>query len=164
MKKILIILICILLLNVLFDFSLINKQKKQLIQLDDLYNANAKLNHNVEALKASMIDSWHAERAAFNIDNIFTEEGEKLNPEYLKALYPVLIFRFSKIDCSECVVKQISVNPDTKEIHIQQGNFAVSEAANRFDISINELNIEYLYSDWAGWWTHERMYNRSLVK
>jgi hypothetical protein len=61
-------------------------------------------------------------------------------------------------------IQYISVNPDTKEIHIQQGNFAVSEAANRFDISINELNIEYLYSDWAGWWTHERMYNRSLVK
>jgi hypothetical protein len=67
------------------------------------------LNHNIETLKTIIIDSWHTEGALLNIDSISTEEGEKLSLEYLKALEPVLIFRFSKIDCSECVIKQIDL-------------------------------------------------------
>jgi hypothetical protein len=109
MKKILIVLTGVLLLNIFFDFLLVNRQKKQMIQLENLYAANAKLSHNVEALKTGMIDSWHAEGRLLYIDSIFTEEGEKLSSEYLKALEPVLIFRFSKVDCSECVVKQIGL-------------------------------------------------------
>lgn len=58
----------------------------------------------------------------------------------------------------------ISLDPATKTIFIQQGNYAVAESANTFDTETNELHIEYLYRDWAGWWTHERMYNRSFNK
>ncbi|MDR0384710.1 MAG: DUF1735 domain-containing protein [Prevotellaceae bacterium] len=59
-------------------------------------------------------------------------------------------------------VQLISIDPDTKAIFIQQGDYAVSESKNSFDIGKNELHIEYLYRDWDGWWTHERMYDRSL--
>jgi hypothetical protein len=58
----------------------------------------------------------------------------------------------------------ITLDPDTKEIYIQQNGYAVSTNLNSFDLDTNELHIEYLYRDWAGWWTHERMYNRSLSK
>jgi hypothetical protein len=58
----------------------------------------------------------------------------------------------------------ITLNPDTGEISIQQNGYPVSENLNRFDADTNELYIEYLYRDWAGWWTHEKMYNRSLYK
>jgi hypothetical protein len=58
----------------------------------------------------------------------------------------------------------ITVDPDTKQIHIQQNGYAVSTELNVFDTDTGELYIEYLYRDWAGWWTHERMYNRSLSK
>lgn len=61
-------------------------------------------------------------------------------------------------------VQYITIDPTTKTIFMQQGSYAVSESHNAYDWSINELNVEYLYSDWAGWWTHERMYNRSLTK
>lgn len=58
----------------------------------------------------------------------------------------------------------ITLNPDTKKIHIQQGSYATSEDLNTFDPITNELHIEYLYTAWAGWWTHERMFNRSSLK
>lgn len=58
----------------------------------------------------------------------------------------------------------ITIDPDTKAIFIQQGNYGVAESRNAFDPVTQELHIEYLYSAWAGWWTHERMYNRSLTK
>ncbi|MDR1594994.1 MAG: hypothetical protein LBS43_11015 [Prevotellaceae bacterium] len=48
MKKIFFVLIGVLLLNVFFEFSLINKQKKQMIQIEDLYAANAKLKFDGE--------------------------------------------------------------------------------------------------------------------
>jgi hypothetical protein len=58
----------------------------------------------------------------------------------------------------------ITIDPDTREIYIQQNGHAVSTNLNSFDTDTNELHIEYLYRDWAGWWTHERMYNRSAHK
>ncbi len=61
-------------------------------------------------------------------------------------------------------VQYISIDPATKQIFIQQGSYAVTENYNVYDFSTQELKIEYLYRDWAGWWTHERMYNRSLTK
>jgi hypothetical protein len=65
---------------------------------------------------------------------------------------------------SSADTQYITLNPDTKEIFIQQNGYAVSENLNRFDADTNELYIEYLYRDWAGWWTHEKMYNRSFYK
>lgn len=61
-------------------------------------------------------------------------------------------------------IQYISIDPETKAIFVQQGNYAVAENANAFNPETNELHIEYLYRDWAGWWTHERMYNRSFNK
>ncbi|MDR3247060.1 MAG: DUF1735 domain-containing protein [Prevotellaceae bacterium] len=58
----------------------------------------------------------------------------------------------------------ITIDPSTKQIHIQQNGYAVSTELNAFDMDNNELHIEYLYRDWSGWWTHERMYNRSFSK
>jgi hypothetical protein len=61
-------------------------------------------------------------------------------------------------------VQYISIDPQTKTIFMQQDSYSVGESHNGYDFTTNELHIEYLYSDWAGWWTHERMYNRSLTK
>ncbi|HCM22529.1 BT_3987 domain-containing protein [Limibacterium fermenti] len=61
-------------------------------------------------------------------------------------------------------VQYISIDPDTKSIVIQQNGYPVSDNLNAYDLQNNELNVEYLYRDWAGWWTHERMYNRTLTR
>lgn len=61
-------------------------------------------------------------------------------------------------------LQYITLDPKTKEIHIQQGNYETSKDLNLFDPVTNELHIEYLYSAWSGWWTHERMFNRSYSK
>lgn len=61
-------------------------------------------------------------------------------------------------------IQHITLDPVTKKISIQQGSYAVAEQANVFDATKNELTIKYLYRDWAGWWSHERMYNRSFSK
>jgi hypothetical protein len=61
-------------------------------------------------------------------------------------------------------IQFISVNPTTKKIIIQQGNYATSVNNNSFKQNPSELHIEYLYRDWAGWWNHERMHDRSLKK
>lgn len=58
----------------------------------------------------------------------------------------------------------ITIDPDTKKLHIQQGDYETSEDMNEFDPVKNELHIEYLYAAWADWWTHERMFNRSVSK
>ena len=58
----------------------------------------------------------------------------------------------------------ITLDPVTKTIHIQQGAYPITTNLSEFDITINELHIEYLYRDWAGWWNHERMHNRSLKR
>ena len=61
-------------------------------------------------------------------------------------------------------IQFMSIDPATKNIFIQQGNYAVSTSLNLFDLNSNELNIEYLYRDWAGWWNHEKMHSRSLKR
>lgn len=65
---------------------------------------------------------------------------------------------------SKSDIQFISINPDTKEIIIQQGSYVTSTNNNFYDSAINELHIEYLYRDWAGWWNQERMHSRSLKK
>jgi hypothetical protein len=61
-------------------------------------------------------------------------------------------------------VQYITIDPATRQIHIQQGAYATRTDLNAFDTSANELHIEYLYEDWDGWWNHEIMYNRSLKR
>ncbi len=61
-------------------------------------------------------------------------------------------------------VQYITIDVNTKAIHIQQGSYATSQDLNVYNLVKNELTIEYLYSAWAGWWTHERMYNREFPK
>ncbi len=61
-------------------------------------------------------------------------------------------------------IQFIKLDPSTMTIEIQQGNYAVREHVNNFNSSTNELIIKYLYRDWAGWWAHERMYNRSFSR
>lgn len=58
----------------------------------------------------------------------------------------------------------IKIDPETKTLHIQQGDYETIEDLNVFDPVKEELHIEYLYAAWAGWWTHERMFNRSVSK
>ena len=60
--------------------------------------------------------------------------------------------------------QNITLDPVTKVLTIMQGSLPISTNNSTFNIATNELHIEYLYRDWAGWWNHERMYNRSLKK
>lgn len=60
--------------------------------------------------------------------------------------------------------QNITLNPTTKVITILQGTYAITTNNSAFNTSTNELHIEYLYEAWAGWWNHERMYNRSLKR
>lgn len=61
-------------------------------------------------------------------------------------------------------IQFITIDPSTKELHIQQGSYDTAEDNNVFDPKKQELHIEYLYAAWSGWWTHERMFNRSCKK
>jgi len=63
----------------------------------------------ISILKHHMIDTWKFDKTAVNMDAIYDEEGNKLDTASLNALSPVLIFKFSKINCMDCVVKQIDV-------------------------------------------------------
>lgn len=65
---------------------------------------------------------------------------------------------------TETAVQYISLDPATKQITIKQGSYPSNNHLNEFNITTNELHIEYHYSDWPGWWNHERMYNRSLKR
>ena len=58
----------------------------------------------------------------------------------------------------------ISLDPATKQITIKQGSYPSNNHLNEFNITTNELHIEYHYPDWPGWWNHERMYNWSLKR
>ncbi|MEA4917826.1 BT_3987 domain-containing protein [Proteiniphilum sp.] len=58
----------------------------------------------------------------------------------------------------------ISLDPATKQITIKQGSYPSNNHLNEFNITTNELHIEYHYPDWPGWWNHERMYSRSLKR
>lgn len=58
----------------------------------------------------------------------------------------------------------IRMDPTTKKITMQQGTYVADNQLNEFNITTNELHIEYHYPDWPGWWSHERMYNRSLKR
>ena len=60
--------------------------------------------------------------------------------------------------------QHITLNVETKAIHVRQGNYETSDDRNVFDLVTNEFIFEYLYTAWAGYWTHERMYNRGLSK
>jgi hypothetical protein len=106
MKKITIIILVILFLIVCFEILFI---KKQVIQIENLHNNNWKLYHHIVVLKNNIIDSWQFERNILQLDSVFDENGERLSSEYLRSQHPILIFRFSKVDCSECVVKQIDL-------------------------------------------------------
>jgi hypothetical protein len=55
----------------------------------------------------------------------------------------------------------ITLDPATKKISIMQGDYPVTTELNAFDPITEELHIEYLYRDWADWWTAEKMYNRT---
>jgi hypothetical protein len=65
---------------------------------------------------------------------------------------------------TETAVQYISLDPATKQITIKQGSYPSNNHLNEFNITTNELHIEYHYPDWPGWWNHERMYNRSLKR
>jgi uncharacterized protein YxeA len=105
-KRINIIIAFIAVLIICWGILLI---KNQSFQLKKFQNDNAFLNHNISVLKNNIIETWGIERSKLNIDSIFDEDGKKLNHEHLNMQSPTLIFRFSKVDCSECVVEQIDL-------------------------------------------------------
>lgn len=65
--------------------------------------------HHIAVLKGNMADSWHLERTKFNVDGIVDEDGRKPDANHFRFDCPVMLFRFSKVDCSDCVVEQIDL-------------------------------------------------------
>jgi hypothetical protein len=107
MKKVLNIGIIVAALAVIFFESVIIR--KQSVQIQTARNDIARTEHHFTVLKNNITDSWKHELSTLNTDSIFDEDGQKLNADYFNKPYPVLLFRFSKIDCSDCVVKQIDL-------------------------------------------------------
>jgi hypothetical protein len=107
MKKIANIIMTVIVLSIIFFGIILIKNLS--VQVKKFKNDNAFLTHNISILKGNIIESWKIERSKLNIDNILDEDGKKLNIENLSSQFPILIFRFSKVDCSECVVKQIGL-------------------------------------------------------
>jgi hypothetical protein len=107
MKKTANIIIAFIALLVIFLGIVLIKNLS--IQLKKVQNDNAAITHGMLLLKDNIIESWRIERSKLKSDSIFDEDGKKLNFEQLNSRLPILIFRFSKVDCSECVVKQIDL-------------------------------------------------------
>lgn len=102
---------------IIFEMLLIKGQK---IKSEKLNNKFAKISHNFATLKTNIVDSWQIENSIVNIKDIRGEDGEKINFKYISAKQPILIFRFSKVNCSECVIKQIDIIKElTKNESIQ---------------------------------------------
>ena len=83
--------------------------KKQSINIALINDENNKLSNNIETLKYNIIDGWNFERKALNMDKISDEDGQRLYPSSFEFEKPILIFRFSKVDCSDCVISQIGL-------------------------------------------------------
>ncbi len=67
------------------------------------------MEHQVSILKHNYFSSWKLERGVLNIDDIYDEDAQKIDDGFVNHEQPVLLFRFSKINCTECVVKQIDI-------------------------------------------------------
>jgi hypothetical protein len=67
--------------------------------------------------------------------------------------------------------QEITLDPATKNVRVKQGDdtllgdFAVANQQSSYDPVTEELSIVYEYSGgWAGWWTAEKMHNRTGKK
>jgi len=108
MKKKMGYLVLIFMIGGIFIYQtlVIRKQSKLVYNLS---GSNAKLTHNLGKLKGNFIAAWQLERATFLSDRIYDEEGKEIEYKFLTRTHPKLIFRFSKVDCSKCVVEQINL-------------------------------------------------------
>lgn len=98
MKKISYILIfTVIFLVVIFQIIVINNLFQQITRLK---NDSGRLTHYIEILKNNAADSWKYEQVTLNIGRIVDEDGENLNKGYFDDEQPILIFRFSKLNCS----------------------------------------------------------------
>ena len=105
-KSIYICLTVLVFLIVFFEAVIINIQSVQIKKMEINISWS---NHLVSLLKSDMINTWKFDRLAVNNDSIFDEEENKVDTEYFKSSSPILLFRFSKVNCMDCVVKQIDV-------------------------------------------------------
>ena len=107
MKRFSIILLFIILLfSMLFMYLKITKQNTQINKLSNIVE---KLKNDNHTLQENTIDSWSFERSKLNVDSIYDEENNKLDEKIIKNGLPLLIFRFSEVDCSDCVIEQIDL-------------------------------------------------------
>lgn len=65
--------------------------------------------HNINTLKKMLTDEWHLEGAQFANKTVVDEDGKCIQIENIALDKPILIFRFSKVDCSKCVIEQIDI-------------------------------------------------------
>lgn len=107
MKRFSIILLFIILLFSMLIMYL--KITKQNTQINKLSNIVEKLKNDNHTLQENTIDSWSFERSKLNVDSIYDEENNKLDEKIIKNGLPLLIFRFSEVDCSDCVIEQIDL-------------------------------------------------------
>lgn len=146
MKKILLIcLLFVVLFSGIYTTVLIKKQYRNIAWIND---ENNKLSNDIETLKYNIIDSWNFERKALNINNISDEDGQRLYSSFFDFEKPVLIFRFSKVDCSDCVISQIRLLKEI--IHEKQIKYMIiADYSNKRNLGLfkrsNEIN-EHVYN------------------
>lgn len=142
MKKIIYIVVATAFV-LLFVFYVILMHKSSLDQLYQLKNENAELYHKMSILKDDIAERWMIERSELNINDVFDENNNKLDIESFSSTLPVLIFRFSKINCSECVVKQIDLVKKLVQNH-QIQYLMISDYSNQRDLGffkrVNKIN------------------------
>jgi hypothetical protein len=99
------LVVLVLLLMVLCGLLLVNYSKR----IKKWQHKIEMAQHHTEELKINMIDGWILERETLNMDRIVDEDGKKIDATCFPLGEPVLLFRFSKVDCSDCVVQQIDI-------------------------------------------------------
>jgi hypothetical protein len=131
-KYVNILFITFLLIISIIEFLKI-KNQEYAIQL--LIDKSAHLKHESSILKNNIIDSWQYERSTLNMDNIYDENEQKLSNDFWSSESPILIFRFSKIDCSQCVIEQIElINRVISNNHINC--IIISDYSNKRQLGI----------------------------
>ena len=101
--------ICIALFVLMFMIITVTIIKKQSLQISKLEQESAWTEQRISILRNNFIEIWKTDKIGLFMDDIYDEDGHKVDIEYFRNMSPILIFKFSKINCMDCVVKQIDV-------------------------------------------------------
>jgi hypothetical protein len=99
-------LFVVLFLLVIFQAIIINKKS---FRIKELQVESFQLTNNIGILKSNTVDIWKYQQTILNEDQIVDEDGRSLSEDCFDFENPVLICRFSKLNCSNCIEKQVGM-------------------------------------------------------